>query len=205
MKILRSLLANQDGAAAEFALVLPVALMFLFGIIDGGRYIWAVNQAEKATQMGARFAVVTDLVASDLSAWSFAEDGGITQGTIVQPEDFQRVVCRSTDGAVTCQCPAGAPCDFGETADPIAFGRIVARMRAIMPTIVGDNVIVTYSWSGLGFSGDPNGPDVAPLTTVSLENMRFEPVTLIAFGATVPLPGAHYSLTLEDGQGEESY
>lgn len=205
MRPLRPLLRDEAGTAAEFALVLPVALLFLFGIIDGGRFVWEVNQAEKATQMGARFAVVTDMVAADLGAWSFAEDGGIVQGTVVQPDDFVRITCRSADGAVTCECPAGAPCDFGETADPLAFGRIVDRMQAIMPTITDDNVVVSYSWSGLGFSGDPNGPDVAPLTTVSLEDMTFAPLTLIAFGATVGLPGAHYSLTLEDGQGEESY
>ena len=61
---------------AEFALVLPVALLFLLGIVDAGRYLYEVNQLEKATQMGARFAVVTDPVASRnsgptaLSVWA---------------------------------------------------------------------------------------------------------------------------------------
>ena len=43
-------------------MVLPLLLLFIFGIIDVGRLMWTWNRAEKATQMGARFAVVTDMV-----------------------------------------------------------------------------------------------------------------------------------------------
>ena len=56
-----SLLRDRSAAsAAEFALVLPLLLLFLFGIIDAGRFMWEYNRAEKATQVGARVAVVTD-------------------------------------------------------------------------------------------------------------------------------------------------
>ena len=66
MRTVRRLL-NSEGAAsaAEFALVLPLLLLLLFGIIDAGRFMWECNRAEKATQMGVRFAVVTDPVPSD--------------------------------------------------------------------------------------------------------------------------------------------
>ena len=61
--ILGKLCRDRSGAgAAEFALVLPLFLMFLLGIIDAGRYMWEHNRAEKATQMGTRYAVVTDMV-----------------------------------------------------------------------------------------------------------------------------------------------
>lgn len=205
MRALRTFAADTRGSAAEFALVLPLAMLFLFAIIDGGRLFWTVNRAEKATQMGARFAVVTDMVASDLIDYSFAVDGGITQGTVVPITEFERITCQSDGTTVSCACPSGAPCDFGDTADPDAFRRIVARMQSIMSEIEEQNVVVDYSWSGLGFSGDPNGPDVAPLTTVSLRNMQFAPTTLIAFGTNINLPRAHYSLTLEDGEGSESF
>ena len=60
-----TLATDCDGAAgAEFALVLPLLILFLFGMIDVGRYMWTINQLEKATQVGARWAVVTDMVAS---------------------------------------------------------------------------------------------------------------------------------------------
>ena len=56
-----ALIRDERGAsAAEFALVLPLLLLLLFGIIDAGRLAWEFNRAEKATQVGARVAVVTD-------------------------------------------------------------------------------------------------------------------------------------------------
>lgn len=65
--ILRALFADKRAAsAAEFAMVLPLLIILLFGIIDAGRYMWSVNRAEKAAQMGVRMAVVTDYVASSI-------------------------------------------------------------------------------------------------------------------------------------------
>jgi len=60
---------TRGGSAAEFALVLPLLLIFLFGIIDVGRLMWTWNRAEKATQMGVRYAVVTDPVPEGLNAF----------------------------------------------------------------------------------------------------------------------------------------
>lgn len=196
---------DERGSVAEFALVLPLAVLGLFGIIDGGRYMWEVNRAEKATQMGARFAVVTDMVPSGLAAYSFAISGGITQGSPVPVTSFERITCSSAAGTVTCTCPTGAPCAFGTAANTAAFQRIVTRMQRVLPAVQQDNVRIEYSWSGLGFSGDPNGPDVAPLTTVRLVGMQFRPITLLGFGGPIALPAADYSLTLEDGQGAESF
>ena len=63
MNGLRAFLRDGRGAsAAEFALVLPLFLLFLLGTVDAGRYIWTVNEAEKATQIGARWAVATQLI-----------------------------------------------------------------------------------------------------------------------------------------------
>ena len=89
MTALRRFLRDTRAAsAAEFALVLPLMLLFLFGIIDVGRFAWEINQAEKATQTGARWAVVTDMIPSGLASYSFATSGGIEQGTVVQPANF---------------------------------------------------------------------------------------------------------------------
>jgi len=205
MNSIRSFFARQEGAsAAEFALVLPLAMLIFFGIIDSGRYLWEVNRAEKATQAGARFAVATDLVPSDLANYSFAVSGGIIQGTVVPRTAFDGISCSSNGTTVTCACPTGAPCAFGETADPEAFRRIVARMRRYLATVAEENVIIDYSWSGLGFSGDPITSDVAPIITVSLRDLGFTPILAAPFGGAVSLPAARYSLTTEDGQGTVS-
>ena len=74
--ILRRLLLDRTAAsAAEFALVLPLLLLFLFGIIDAGRLMWTMNRAEKATQMAVRYAVVTNMVPEDLATTDFTDEG----------------------------------------------------------------------------------------------------------------------------------
>ena len=189
---------TRAAAAAEFALILPVLLIAIIGTIDVGRYAWAVAMSEKATQTGARFAVATDMVPSGLYSYSFATAGGVPQGTTVNSTLFPGVTCN--DAGCTCL----GSCSFSTTADTAAFGRLVTRMREINPDITAANVVVTYAWSGLGFAGDPNGPDVAPLTTVSLRNMQFAPATLLVFATNVNLPQFAYTLPMEDGSGTTS-
>ena len=96
---LRFLIGDQRGAsAAEFALVVPVLLIVLFGTIDVGRYAWNLSQAEKATQTGARWAVATDMIASGLYSYSFATSASVPQGTTVNATLFPGIVCQSSHG-----------------------------------------------------------------------------------------------------------
>lgn len=185
MRLPRAFFRDIRGAmAAEFALVLPIMLLFLFGIMDVGYYAWAINQGEKATQMGARWAVTTNLVPADLYDYSFAASGEVPQGTPVPQNLFPTVTC--TLG--TCS-------DWGY--DDAAFRAIVARMRDFKGNITPENVQIDYDWSGLGYSGDPNGPDVAPIVTVRLIDMEHRPLFGLLIGS-VDLPDFAYSLTAED-------
>ena len=180
-------------------MVLPLLLIFLLGIIDAGRYMWEHNRAEKATQMGARYAVVTDMVPSGLETYSFALSDGILAGNAVPIANFDRAVCNNS----TCTCTGGGVCGSAGY-DAAAFANIVARMNAMYPPITGANVSVEYRNVGLGYAGDPNGPDVAPLVTVRLTDMSFQPITFVLFGADMPMPDFRAALTLEDGVGTVS-
>jgi len=200
-RALRSFWTDRSGAsAAEFALVVPLLLMFLMGTIDVGRLLWTWNEAEKATQMGARFAVATDLIPSDLKSYSYAENGIVPQGDPVPETAFPGVSC---DNSAACKCRTGKTCPFAMTRDGAAFDRLVARMATILPAIDASKVTVDYAYSGLGFSGDPNGPDVSPLVTVSLRNLTFQPMTLLIFGTSISLPDFSATLTMEDGVGTD--
>jgi Flp pilus assembly protein TadG len=197
-RLLRSFLADRSGgSAAEFALVVPLLTLFIFGMIDVGRLMWTWNEAEKATQIGTRFAVATDMIPSDLKTYSFAVSGGIPQGNPVPSTSFPGVSCNST----TCTCASGGSCSFGMTRDAAAFNRLVARMAQIYPAITAANVTVNYAYSGLGFAGDPNGPDVSPLITVNLRNLSFQPITTRLFSTAITLPSFSATLTMEDGLG----
>ena len=205
MRRLRTFLRDQGGGpAAEFALVLPIALLFLFGIIDVGRFMWEYNQAEKATQMGARFAAVTDFVPSGLAGYTFVGVGGLTQGDVVPATAYGTMTCtKAGAAAVACACTTGT-CGWGTTATPAAFQAIFARMQAFFPRLATNNVSVAYVPSGLGYAGDPNGADVAPLITVRLTGVTFTPITTQIFNASVTMPDFSYSLTMEDGAGTAS-
>lgn len=200
-------LRDRRGAgAAEFALILPLFLLFLLGIIDAGRYAWAFNQAEKATQVGARWAVVTNPIPSNMTSYNFVSSS-IPQGSVVPLSAFAGVQCK-TVGASTapvCDCKTSNACGFNATVEnATAWTDLVARMNDIYPGLAAANVVVDYDWSGLGYAGDPNGADVAPLVTVSLRDIQFQPMTTMLFGGALGIPSASYTLTMEDGSGTES-
>ncbi|WP_340264347.1 TadE/TadG family type IV pilus assembly protein [Sphingobium mellinum] len=196
---------TRASSAAEFAIVLPLLIMLLFGIIDVGRVMWTWNQAEKATQMGVRYAVATDMVPNGLAAYSFVVSGSLTQGDPIPESSFGGASCSLSGGAVSCSCKAGATCPSPLISDSAAalttFNNLVSRMKLFMPNITANNVTVDYDYSGLGYAGDPNGSDVSPLIRVSLKQMTFTPIVLTPFRASITLPSFSSALTMEDGQG----
>jgi Flp pilus assembly pilin Flp len=195
--MMRRLIHDRSGAsAAEFAIVLPLLLIFLLGIVDAGRWLWTFNRAEKAAQMGARFAVVADPVTSAIDS-SFLGVGGLTQGDAIPASDFGQISC--TDSACNCDTD---PCPTG-TFTQQNFRNIVDRMRLLMPQIQYSNVTVIYSSSGLGYAGNPNGADISPLVTVKLSGLQFTPITSFLL-LTMPIPAATTSLTAEDLSGSQS-
>lgn len=200
-KILRR---EEASSSVEFALVLPMLLLFLFGIIDVGRYMWTLNRLEKATQMGARMAVVVDMVPQGLANQNYGTTLG--QGQPITTTSFGAAQCTKPAGTVTCSCLT-TPCPTLTPVDSTAtgpFARIAARMNVIAGMVAPTNVRITYTNSGLGYAGDPSGPDVAPIVTVSAVNVGFQPIIGRLFGINMSLPIVSASLTLEDGQGSDS-
>jgi Flp pilus assembly protein TadG len=209
MKRLRAFLADPTAAAAaEFALIVPVALLFLLGIIDVGRYFWSINTLEKAVQVGTRYAVATNLVASGLNSMNFVgatcPSGTLNPGDTICREALDPVVCTS----VNCTCTGSCPSDL--TRNAAAFNAIVLRMRILAPQIAAADVRVVYSGSGIGYAGDPRKNDagqplseVSPVVTVQVINQQLRTISLLGLGLS--LPSFQYSQTLEDGDGAVAY
>ncbi len=216
MRRLRAFLADPSGAsAAEFALVLPVALLFLLGIIDVGRYFWSINRLEKAVQVGTRYAVSTRVVSNDLNTMDFSglacPAGNVGQGDTICKDALGTITC-TTAGCACAESTLGSgtcPDDLGDV-DDAAFTNIVTRMRVIAPQIGSNDVRISYSGSGIGYAGDPRTDDddnplsqVSPIVTVQVLNQRMRAISLLGIG--MRLPSFQYSQTLEDGEGAIAY
>jgi hypothetical protein len=199
--IARGFIRNQSGStAAEFGLVLPLLLLLLFGIIDAGRWIWTYNQAEKATQMGARMAIVTNMIEPGLSS-SYVGVGGLTQGDVIPASAFGKITCTSTG----CTCTT-SPCPTLGTENVTAFNAVVTRMKYFLPSLTAANVTVEYSSSGLGYAGSPVLPDLSPLVTVKIGTptaLQFRPLTILAI-RSVNMPAFTTTLSAEDLSGAVS-
>lgn len=193
--------SERGATAAEFAMVLPILILFLFGIIDIGRFMWTWNQAEKATQMGVRMAVVTEMVPGGLYTADFSPTLG--QGVPVPVANFPGVTCSKPSSSVSCTySPAcTGTCPVLTPVNSTAFNGVVTRMHRFLPAITANKVKIEYANSGLGYAGDPNGPDVAPFVTVRLSGIQFQPILLTLFGGSITLPDRLATLTLEDGAG----
>jgi hypothetical protein len=197
IRLLRQLLADSRAAsAAEFALVLPLLVLLLFGIIDMGRFFWQLNESEKATQMGARMAIVTTPVSPDLVGASFI-DGTTKNGDLVPAAALGTVKCDSAG----CSCETD-PCPFSTgDVDVDAFDTIVTRMAQMNPQITADDVEIRYSGSGFGYAGEADeNMDVQPLVTVSLKPIQFNFISLLGL-VDVDMPAASATLTAEDSSG----
>jgi hypothetical protein len=198
MKIISKITRCHGGSsAAEFAMVLPLLILFIFGLIDSGRFLWACNRAEKAAQMGARFAVVTDVVPSDLAGYKFASNGKVAGGDAIPTNLFGKATCTSSG----CSCTgtvAATNCGFSSGA----FNRIYDRLHAFLPELAVTNLQIEYENIGLGYAGDPVGLDIAPLVRITINNLAFRP--MILFGGSITLPSSTTTLTLEDGVGSQS-
>ena len=197
---IRRLLASTTGAtAAEFALVLPLLLILLFSIIDGGRLLWTLNRAEKATQMGVRYAAVTRMVPSLLADYKFATGAQVTQvppGTPVPTGSWAGTTCTAT----ACTNSGAGPTPGFDSAAFIAIGN---RVRLLYPEASNARITISYQNSGLGYSGDPYGPDVAPEITLAVSGLQFVPLTSFSL-ATFTLPTISATMTMEDGVGTVS-
>jgi len=194
--IVRNLLRDRTASSiAEFAIVLPLLLVLMFGIIDAGRWMWTYNEAEKATQMGARMAVVTNFVSSSIgTSYVGSCSPALTQGDVIPAGCFSTITCTSTG------------CDTG-TKDDAAFTTIVNRMKFFLPQLDEKNVTIQYSPSGLGYAGSPVLPDVSPLVTVKIgapaTPLQFKPITTFAL-ANMDMPSFTTTLSAEDLSGAVS-
>jgi len=122
----------------EFALVLPVFLLILFGIFDAGRLIVTYNALANSARAGARVAIVNQSPAGSTtcdttSATAWPKGCAIASGTgaNVQEADVDVQIRNSTDSD-ECRTDTGDPT---VKIGCIAVVRVDGRFEALTPII----------------------------------------------------------------------
>lgn len=188
---LTAFLTDETGAAAaEFAMVSILFLGMMVGTIDVARLLWELNTAKAGTRAATRYAVTSDPAAAALVNYVSPLPGG----TPVTDADVATYTCTSSG----CTCSGAGAC--GSTAlNTTAFNNIAAVVQAHYGRAGPANVTVEYRPLGVGFAGNPCGPDVEPLVTVKIRDLQFAPGVLQAFGIDpFPMPAVASTLSGED-------
>ena len=191
-------LQNRSGAAAvEIGLLTPVFVVGLLTLFDLGLYFWRWNEAVEAARVGARLAVVSDPVSSDLSSMTGLETG-VGAG---QPVGAYERVCTAsacTNGTYSDAAmnrifygPGTQTCDHAT--------RITgAGMCDVLPTLAKSNVTVSYRSSGVDAAGMTGA--LKPLVSVRISGASPELFFINQFvpGRFTALPDAEVTVLAED-------
>ena len=138
------------------------------------------------------------MVAIQMREWEGGNDGGLGAGASIPVS----VVTGSPLGTDTFTCTNAGCNGNGDTTtdfDDITFALIVTQMQAIYEKIQPENVVVEYRHIGLGFAGNPIGPDLHPAVTITLVGMQFVFITPGLSGIlNIPMPDFAATMTGED-------
>ncbi|WP_378951574.1 TadE/TadG family type IV pilus assembly protein [Mesorhizobium sp. ANAO-SY3R2] len=167
--------AESGAAMVEMTIVMTLLLALTLGFVDFGYAFYQWNAANKAVQVGARLASISDPVAKGL----LTAAPTATPGAPVTAGAYGPFVCTSAGGV---SCPSYDSTNFsrifrGDTAVtandacPPPTGTQRPGMCHFFPALKRENVVITYAATGLGFQTRLSGP--VPTITVSLQNVNF--------------------------------
>ncbi|RWF78019.1 MAG: pilus assembly protein [Mesorhizobium sp.] len=179
--MIRGFAKSEGGATTvEMAIVSTLLFAVVLGFVDFGYALYQWNAANKAVQLGARLASISDPVATALATAAPTTAPGAP-------------VVAAAYGPFACTYTAGTgACSNGGTFNAANFSRIfrgdtaVTNDDACVPLATDqrpgmchffsglrrDNVVITYSATGLGYQTRLGGP--VPTITVRLQNLTFQ-------------------------------
>jgi hypothetical protein len=124
---------GEGGAAAvEFALVVPILLAVVFGIVTYGLVFAQSLSLGNAARQGARFGVVADRTCGAIQAET--QDAAATIG--LSAADVTVTIERDTGGVRSPICGSGSdvPCKDSEVGDSI-YVKTMAAVEPIVPLV----------------------------------------------------------------------
>ena len=189
---------RSGAAAAEIALLAPIFAISLVTIFDMGLYFWRWNQAVEAARVGARLAVVSDPVASDLTTMTGLETG-VAAGEPVGA--YERVCAAGTCTNGTYSTAAMNRIFYGpgatQTCDDTTRTEN-AGMCDVLPVLALGNVTISYRSSGVDVAGVAGS--LKPLVSVRISGADPKLFFVDHFvpGRFASLPDAEVTVLAED-------
>ncbi len=136
-------------AAVSFALIAPLLIALMVGIIEFSLIAFDYGRATEATRRAVRIATIERPVGSLTNLATTA------------------IKCTGAGGSVSCT--------GGSVTTAATFDNVVASMRDILPTIQSANLEIVYENSGIGL---PAAGGLKPLVTVRLVGLQRPFMTL---------------------------
>ncbi len=179
----RKLAGDRGGSVSvENAIVFGLLIVLTIALIEFSLALWQWNTAEKATELGVRYAVQSDPVSVGLKEFNGVIHGKqLRSGTPLKLSNLDAFTLSCTNSSCSC---SGAGCgDFSTVPNPngfdaAAFKAIITRMDGVFrgSDLDASNVTIDYSHVGMGFAGrrDVAGIDIVPVVTVRLTGVTFD-------------------------------
>jgi Flp pilus assembly protein TadG len=150
----------------EFALILPILLLVVFGLIDVGRLVFANSVVSQAAREGARVAAVQ-------ASWLASTDASCQSGTNL---NLYAHVCPANDAALKANVLAAA------RGELIGFG---APSGVYLECDTAASAPTTATWTGTGCLSNPH-------TTGSVVSVR----VVLPFNSIIPFVGSIFPASL---------
>jgi Flp pilus assembly pilin Flp len=173
----RSFARDEDGTTmVEMAIVASLLFIVVLGFVDFGYAFYQWNAANKAVQVGARLARVSDPVPAGLSSEAGAPASSDDVGEPVPSGTYDYVCTADAAGTASCSCAAGTckSLTINQNAFNLIYDGDSSRpgMHDFFPRLEKSNVQIEYVATGLGYWTRPGGP--VPTIKVSLQNLTFQ-------------------------------
>jgi len=122
-------------AAVEFALVVPMALVLLGGVIDTGLLLWAKNRLAGAVSAASHYSILAGTAVSTTNV----------SGVLTGSSGLSGVTATVT--GPTCECPSGTPATFASATcgNTCANGDLAASFLTISAKYTYTPLMPAYS------------------------------------------------------------
>lgn len=149
----RSGAPDRGAVAVEFALLLPLLLLIIFGVIDFGRALNAQITLTQAAREGARLAALGDTNAEVTTRAQDAAVGvkPVTVSVTDQPNSSADCPSDPVVGNADCACPAGAAVGNEDAKVQVSYSfSFVTPVGAVMAIFGGGGFASPFTLSATG-------------------------------------------------------